>query len=253
MKLLLPAPRPSVTVNPFVKGPVLPTVEGPVHSDGRLTARPSRHTGRLGSAPHAARERLRFGAGVLLFNPAGAQAKPAPVLVMLHGAGGEARDGLALVQDEAQRRGVLVLAPKSSGPTWDMLLDGFGPDVAAIDHALDHVFQHHNVDPARIAIGGFSDGASYALTLGLINGDLFGDTFAFSPGFVMAATVAGEPRVFLSHGRSDTVLPFALTGQKLAQDLEVAGFDVRFDAFEGGHSVPPDRLSAALDRWLETP
>jgi predicted esterase len=29
------------------------------------------------------------------------------------------------------------------------------------------------IDPARVAIGGFSDGATYALSLGLINGDLF--------------------------------------------------------------------------------
>ena len=31
---------------------------------------------------------------------------------------------------------------------------------------------HHAVDPARIAVAGFSDGASYALSLGLTNGTL---------------------------------------------------------------------------------
>jgi phospholipase/carboxylesterase len=35
-----------------------------------------------------------------------------------------------------------------------------------------------------VALGGFSDGASYALSLDLTNGDLFASLIAFSPGFI---------------------------------------------------------------------
>ena len=56
------------------------------------------------------------------------------------------------------------------------------------------------VDPARLVIGGFSDGASYALSLGLINGQLFRKVAAFSPGFVVTGEPEGKPRVFISHG-----------------------------------------------------
>lgn len=42
------------------------------------------------------------------------------------------------------------------------------------------------IDPAHVAIGGFSDGASCALSLGLVNGDLFTHVMAFSPGLVVA-------------------------------------------------------------------
>jgi phospholipase/carboxylesterase len=87
---------------------------------------------------------------------------------MLHGAGGRAINALSIVRAEAQRRGVIVVAPKSSSASWDVLRGGFGPDVATIDQALENAFTYHAVDPKHIAIGGFSDGASYALTLGVI-------------------------------------------------------------------------------------
>ena len=38
------------------------------------------------------------------------------------------------------------------------------------------------IDPSRIAMAGFSDGASYSLSVGLANGDLFSAVFGFSPG-----------------------------------------------------------------------
>src|SRR5436190_993778 len=81
--------------------------------------------------------------------------------------------------------------------------DGFGEDVAFLNRALESVFARLAVDPARVAIGGFSDGATYALSLGLANGDLFPRVVAFSPGFIISAPPHGRPRFFLSHGISD--------------------------------------------------
>jgi len=51
-----------------------------------------------------------------------------------------------------------------------------------------------------VAIQGFSDGASYALSLGLTNGDLFTHVIAFSPGFAAPAEQRGRPRIYVSHG-----------------------------------------------------
>ena len=73
----------------------------------------------------------------------------------------------------------IVLAPDLRGRTWDMLLREYGPDVAHLDRALGIVFARYPTDPGRIAIGGFSDGASYALSLGIANGALFSDILAF--------------------------------------------------------------------------
>lgn len=60
----------------------------------------------------------------------------------------------------------ILLAPDSRGRTWDFILGDYGPDVRFIDRALDHVFKRYNVHPGHIGIAGFSDGASYALSLG---------------------------------------------------------------------------------------
>jgi len=78
----------------------------------------------------------------------------------------------------------VIVAPDSRGRTWDAIEGRMGPDVEFIDTALRSVFAHVRVNPARVAMAGFSDGASYALGLGLANGDLFSHVIAFSPGFV---------------------------------------------------------------------
>src|SRR5947209_9737865 len=98
---------------------------------------------------------------------------PAPLVVMLHGAGSTAHNGLAPLLPFADKHGLLLLAPDSRLRTWDVIMGSYGPDVSFLDQALTRLFQRHKVDATHVAIGGFSDGASYALSLGLSNGDLF--------------------------------------------------------------------------------
>ena len=44
-------------------------------------------------------------------------------------------------------------------------------------------------------------------------------------------------------------LPIAIS-RALAPQLEQAGFDVTFVAFDGGHELPDEILKQALDLWL---
>ena len=157
---------------------------------------------------------------------------------------------MAIVRKATEHRRIFVVAPKSQGMTWDAIRDGFGHDVQAIDRALAHVFEHYDVRTEKVAIGGFSDGGTYALTLGLTNGNLFHEILAFSPGFIASRRMNGRPRVYIAHGRSDTVLPFERTGARLAAQLTTAGYEVRFDPFDGGHTVPGANVTAAFDWWL---
>ena len=71
-------------------------------------------------------------------------------------------------------------------------------DIAFLDRALGELFSRCAVDPARIAVAGFSDGASYALAVGLTNGTFVTEIIAFSPGFLSLGDVEGKPRVFIS-------------------------------------------------------
>jgi predicted esterase len=163
---------------------------------------------------------------------------PLPLVLLLHGARGRPEHTLALL-DDAQD-GAVVVAPKSHGATWDALQRGYGDDVALIDRLLAWTLQRVAVDTGRIVVGGFSDGASYALSLGLLNPHLFTHVLAFSPGCVLRVPKesAERPRVFVSHGRADPVLPLESCSARIVPALRAAGYAVRYLEFDGGHEVP---------------
>ena len=175
--------------------------------------------------------------------------RPAPLVVLLHGAGGSARGGLDLLLPQADAAGLLLFAPDARMQTWDGVMGVYGPDVAFIDRGLAHVFARCPVEATRLAIGGFSDGASYALSLGLSNGDLFPHIIAFSPGFMAPRTLRGKPRVFISHGVHDTVLPIDRCGRRVVHELRRDGYDVDYHEFDGPHTVPPEIAQGAV-KWL---
>ena len=172
-----------------------------------------------------------------------------PLVVSLHGAGGDAEAGLALFRPLAEERGLLVVAPASRGSTWDAVRGSYGPDAELVDRALKTVFAAFGVPPDRVAVAGFSDGASYALGLGLANGDLLRDVLAFSPGFVPpGAPRSGKPRIFVSHGDADDVLPIGRTSRRIVPALRDDGYDVTYREFAGPHTVPPEIAREAVDR-----
>ena len=198
-------------------------------------------------------EPLGLGAGRdgVLYVPDTAEAG-APVLVFLHGATGSGRAHLRAVLAAADRYGVVLVAPDSRHPaTWDLIASGgFGPDVAFLDRVLDATARTVDVHPDRLAVGGVSDGASYALAVGLSNGDVFPAVLAFSPGFLVVPAPVGRPRVFVSHGTGDPVLPIDACSRSFVPALRDAGYDVRFDEFDGGHTVPAPVSDGAVAWWL---
>lgn len=175
---------------------------------------------------------------------------PAPLLVALHGAGGDAQGGLSVLRAAAEQLGIVILAPASRAGTWDAIRGGFGPDTEVIDRALEEVFSFVPVDPERIGVAGFSDGASYALGLGLANGDLFRKVVAFSPGFVPPGPQNGQPAIFISHGMADTVLPIDATSRRVVPALKRRGYEVVYREFEGPHTVPP-AIAVEAGLWLD--
>src|ERR687894_3292425 len=211
------------------------------HQEGRLRVRPG--AWKVGPEPVGLRT-LGYSAvrdGYLYVPGAYRPNLPRPLVVLLHGAGEDARDGLALLRGQAHEASLMLLALTSRDYTWDMIaLRGrFGPDVAAVDRSLEETFSRYAVDPSRVAVGGYSDGASYALSLGIANGDLFTHVLAFSPGFVAPTERSGTPRIFVSHGTRDRWLPIDSCSRRIVPRLESAGYDVRYREFEGGHVVPP--------------
>lgn len=218
---------------------------------GRLVARPqgtpsgtpSKGLTPLGLADATHRD------GLLYVPSAYRPDRPASLVISLHGAGGAARGGVRHFQPLADAAYMIVLAPDSRAPTWDFLLGSYAADVAFIDRALAEVFGRYTIDPRRLTIGGFSDGASYALSLGLTNGDLFRNVVAFSPCILAPAAYRGKPRIFISHGTQDEVLPIGQCSRRIVPKLRGEGYEVEYKEFEGPHAVPADVARAAVD-WM---
>jgi phospholipase/carboxylesterase len=208
--------------------------------NGRLRARP----GQVSGAAPVGLQPLMLGAArdSFLYVPATYRVeRPVPLVVLLHGAGGHARQGLDLLRSLADAAGLLLLAPASREHTWDLLVGRrYGHDLALIDRALELTFSRYAVAPERVAVGGFSDGASYALSLGVTNGDLFTHVIAFSPGFMAPAGKTGSPRIFISHGTHDWVLPIDRCSRTIVPELEHSGYDVLYREFDGGHTISPE-------------
>ena len=183
--------------------------------------------------------------------------QPRPLVLLLHGAGGHAQEGLEVLRHLADQAGLILAAPASHAGTWDIIARrAYAHDLAMVDLALEYVFAHYAIDSRHLAIGGFSDGASYALTLGLANGELFSHILAFSPGFIGPMTPRGRPRVFVSHGDADRVLPIDPCARTIARRLRGAAYDLLYREFQGGHVIP-SMIAADAVKWLmgspETP
>jgi predicted esterase len=181
--------------------------------------------------------------------PKAAGGSPLPMLVMLHGATQSAEDMFWYLGSAHEEAGVVVLAPNSRDTTWDAIGGSFGPDIEFLNLALERAFNSVAIDPRRLSVGGFSDGATYGLSLGLINGDLFSNVVAFSPGFVIDGVPQGKPRIFISHGTNDHILPIDSCGRRVAGGLKARGYNVTFREFDGDHEIPPDVAREGL-QWV---
>jgi phospholipase/carboxylesterase len=229
-------------------------------SHGRLRARVSSRTanGASSSPSQTGEQPLKLATGGdrdgVLYVPRDlpSNGTPVPLLMLLHGARGGAsgvtnRVGAFALADQFK---AIILAPNSRECcTWDVIRGGFGADVAFIDRALEQVFSRFTVDPTRLGIGGFSDGASYALSLGLSNGDLFSHIIAISPGFMVVERSVGKPSIFISHGTADEILPIDSTSNRLVPSLRGAGYTIDFRRFAGPHTVPAEIARDAFT-WM---
>lgn len=172
--------------------------------------------------------------------------KPIPFILMLHGALGSG--GLEVFCEGAAKEGIAVAVPDSRGRTWDRIRGSFGPDIDFLDRVLQFIFDRVNVDPRHLAIAGFSDGGSYALSVGLSNGDLFSHVIAYSPEFVAAPIRFGKPPILIMHGVQDEILSVNLS-ENMVRQLERSGYSVKFTEFTGGHMMRPDLVKESL-RWF---
>lgn len=131
------------------------------------------------------------------------------------------------------------------------------PEVASARARIQSLLREirERYQPDRLAIAGFSQGGMLALDVALL-ADPPVDSVAVLSGALLLASTPGisasqvpRPRVFLTHGRADPVLPFT-RAVHVKGALEAAGFRVQWHPFSDGHTIPHELL-APLKAFLE--
>lgn len=197
-------------------------------------------------------------------------APDAPLLVLLHGAGGDETSLLPVVRRLPRRWNVvLVRAPRPmprGGFFWypvHFRRRGVHVDAHQVEAALarlagflDRLPQLCRYDSGRVVLAGFSQGAALASALalrqpqrvagvGMLSGRLLSrvEAAALTPGLLPRL------RFFIGHGLHDRVLPMALAVQA-TRWLRHRGVRVTARAYDAGHETTPAML-AGLAHWLQ--
>jgi len=162
---------------------------------------------------------------------------PRPILMMLHGFNGSA-DSARRMQPLAEELGMVLVAPESRDLTWGQSAPGFDPDSKYLGAALRAVTGYLDVDRKHVAIGGISDGATYAFSMGLAYGDVFSHVVIFSEGIPIPYRKQGKPKIFIGHGINDVQMPIDRTSRRFVPQLRSEGYDITYREYEGGHGPP---------------
>ncbi|KQP59133.1 esterase [Methylobacterium sp. Leaf399] len=219
---------------------IAPTLTGRLTFVHRLPTEPALPPGRHALGLFETRD------AVLVVPPGVDPRRPTPLVVLFHGGGGSAEKILPMLEAHALANGFLLLAPQSLFPTWDLVIGGHGPDRERLDTALAAVASRYLLDPTRLAFAGHSDGGSYALSMGLANGDLVTRLVASSAGFLSVHLQMGAPRIFLSHGTQDTQIPIDRSARFHKSKLEQAGYDLTYVEYDGPHAYDPAVVEKAV-------
>jgi phospholipase/carboxylesterase len=203
---------------------------------------------------HSANERGDRG-GFSLYVPETWNGRAAmPLVVALHGGSGHGRDFLWVWLREARARGLLLMAPTSQDRTWS-IMGGPDRDADPIREAVAGVAARYPVDRDRILLTGMSDGATYALVVGLRE-DMPFTHLAPACGVLHPVLLADgrigrlkDRPVYLVHGALDWMFPVG-TAQMMRQVLEVTGARLVYREIEDlSHTYPRDENPRILD-WL---
>ena len=179
-----------------------------------------------------------------------------PLITVLHGAGRQDELLVRAYREEPARRDAVFFVPRSSAPTWDLLVGEDRTDLDFLEHAYAEIYRRVPVDHARQALIGYSDGASYALAIGLSNPRLFAAIMGWAAGFVVfdpngITPEDRKPRILLEHGTQDPVFPFEVVAARNCAILRHLGYDVELRVDEGGIHWPSRAFQpAALDWFL---
>lgn len=190
---------------------------------------------------------------ILTILPDGEPQGPRPLLVVLHGYGG-APGHAERYRQVARELGAIVAAPGAlrPGPRGKGFSWTFRDEAEWwVLRAIERVAAEHPVDPDRVVLAGYSQGANVALSVALAAPARFAGVLAVAGHYEphrMRAPPGAELRIYLLTGRKD---PAVDTFRQAERTLRSDGVEVRLREVPGlGHAFPP-RATRELRQALE--
>jgi len=199
------------------------------------------------------------GSGVLLTPDEIDPDRQYPLITVLHGAGRQDELLVKACRHEPNRRDAFFFVPRSIEQTWDLIAGSEPHDLRFLEYAYDLIYRRYPIDPGAQCMIGYSDGASYGLSLGLTNGPMFDALMVWAAGFVVVDRnhydpAAAKPRLYLEYGTHDQLFDFEQVALPMKENLEKAGYDLTFSIDEGGRHMPSgDFQREALDWYFDGP
>jgi predicted esterase len=150
----------------------------------------------------------------------------------------------------------LFLVPRSIAPTWDLIAGGGRSDLDFLEFSYDLIYRRYPIDRERQALVGYSDGASYGLSIGMSNPRIFRAVMAWAAGFVAyddTFVTDGDPKpdIYLEYGTQDEIFPFEQVALPMRASLEGAGYTVSFHVDEGGRHWPSGHFQREALDWFD--
>jgi predicted esterase len=179
-----------------------------------------------------------------------------PLVTVLHGAGRQDEMLVKACRGQPDARQTLFLVPRSIAPTWDLITGGGRPDLDFLEFSYDLIYRRYPIDRERQSLVGYSDGASYGLSIGMSNPRIFRAVMAWAAGFVVyddtfVAENDPKPDIYLEYGTQDEIFPFEQVALPMRASLEGAGYTVSFHADEGGRHWPSGYFQGEALDWFD--
>lgn len=190
--------------------------------------------------------------------PAGYDEKPLPLLVVLHGTNGSAKDMIDFFRPSANELSFAILAPES--PAVDGGFAWAGADQPDnLERDLKHIqacvrkmkeTTKVEIDPKKVLLAGYSGGAALA-TYAATREPMVG-AFAALRGTTVAEPIgAHRPRGWFSAGDTDTLRPLDHVRKAADQFREQASeAPVEFRTYSGGHAMTAEERRDVVNWWL---